>query len=292
VIRLILIIFSLLVFSTSGSAAGRQTPWDKERAVEEKTESYWHRSEEGYFWYKDPALEKKEPLASPVDPSPKPVKPVQAKKERQKELDDFESMKQNADDALKVAIMTQSQADIERYLRLQKEMELRSLYFSQGAQRVVWTNPDLDASMNTRPTNSAAMDVYDTQQKELTARTVAEIGKSHGLFFFFRSDCPYCHKFAPTLKRYAAERGLSIMPISLDGGGLPDFPQYQTDNGVATRLDVKSVPALFLVSPSEKSIIPVGYGLMSTGELNERINSLINEPVGQQPQILPPQAQR
>jgi hypothetical protein len=30
------------------------------------------------------------------------------------------------------------------------------------------------------------------------SRSIAELGKDHVLFFFYRSDCPYCHAFAPT----------------------------------------------------------------------------------------------
>jgi conjugal transfer pilus assembly protein TraF len=65
------------------------------------------------------------------------------------------------------------------------------------------------------------------------------------LFFFYRSDCPYCHAFAPTLAAFQARHGIQVVAISVDGGPLPGFPNARPDNGIATTLKVSQVPAVF-----------------------------------------------
>jgi conjugal transfer pilus assembly protein TraF len=61
------------------------------------------------------------------------------------------------------------------------------------------------------------------------------------------------------------------MPISLDGGTLPDYPNPRYDLAVAGELAVESVPSLYLVNPTQRKIILVATGLISADELKERI---------------------
>ena len=120
------------------------------------------------------------------------------------------------------------------------------------------------------------------------------LARDHALFFFFRSDCPYCHQFGPYLSEFEAKFGLTVVPISVDGGPLlPAFPNPKIDNGIARALDVREVPALFLVEPHSGRIVPIGYGVLSESELLERLQVVsqpdagpgrpIGDPVCQQP---------
>jgi thiol-disulfide isomerase/thioredoxin len=43
------------------------------------------------------------------------------------------------------------------------------------------------------------------------------IAREHGLIFFFRSDCPYCHQYAPTLKLLSEMYGIEVLGVSIDG---------------------------------------------------------------------------
>ena len=61
------------------------------------------------------------------------------------------------------------------------------------------------------------------------------------------------------------------MPISVDGGGLPTFPQYRRDNGISRTLQVTQVPAVFLAEPFTGKITPIGFGVLSESQLIERI---------------------
>jgi conjugal transfer pilus assembly protein TraF len=93
------------------------------------------------------------------------------------------------------------------------------------------------------------------------------------VWFFFRSDCPYCEAQAPLLQVLAERYGFTILAVSLDGAPLPGglFPDYRRDAGHAARLGVVSTPALFLVKPEGPTFAPIAQGLLSLAQLQERI---------------------
>ena len=144
-------------------------------------------------------------------------------------------------------------------------------------QKLVWTVPELDYGLTGRPTNAMAIAAYDEQQRERQTQTIRALAAIHGLLFIFRSDCPYCHRFAPILKRFEQEYGITVFAVSLDGKGLPEYPNPQPDNGIAARLNATTVPALYLTAPSKRDIRPVGFGVMALTELVERIAALAQE---------------
>ena len=93
----------------------------------------------------------------------------------------------------------------------------------------------------------------------------------NGLIFFFRSDCPHCHRYAPILKRFAADYGFTIIPVSLDGGALPEFPYPKQNYDLGRKLKVEVVPALFMVNPESNTVVPVGYGYNDYSKLTQKV---------------------
>ena len=234
--------------------------------VAESSETYWLRNREGWFWYRDPPASVKPPKAAPPPPSRPP------------ELVEFESMQQRLDELKRVAVMNPTDTNLLAYMRYQRFVMNKSEFFAARWQRLVWTVPELDYGLTGRPTNSMAIGAFDEQQRDRQAQVVRNLAATHGLLFIFRSDCPYCHKFAPILKRFEQEFGMMVFPVSLDGRGLPEYPNPQTDNGIATRLNASVVPALYLTAPSKRQIRPVGFGVMAITELVERIAALAQDP--------------
>ena len=228
--------------------------------------TYWLRYREGWFWYRDPPAPMKPPKVAP---------PAQS---RPPELIEFEAMQQRLDELKRVAVMNPTDANLVAYMRYQRFVMNKSEVFAQSWQRLVWTVPDLDYSLRGRPTNSMAIGAFDEQQRDRQAQGVRNLAATHGLVFIFRSDCPYCHRFAPILKRFEQEFGMIVFPVSLDGRGLPEYPNPQLDNGIATRLNASVVPALYLTAPSKRQIRPVGFGVMALTELVERIAALAQDP--------------
>ena len=226
--------------------------------------TYWRQHREGWFWYRDPALAK-----------PRTAIPTA---KRSSELTDFDALQKRLEDLKRVAVMNPSDANLLAYMRLQRTVMDKSQTFADRWQRLVWSVPDLDYSTTGRPTNAMAINVFDDQQRSRDAETVRGLAATHGLIFVFRSDCPFCHRFAPILKRFEQEFGITVLAVSMDGGTLPDYPDARPDNGIATRLQARSVPAVYLTQPSRREIRPVGFGLMSDSELLERVAALARDP--------------
>ncbi len=265
---LVLAALSLAAVPVAALPADDTSPSTSAAAVEtspEQSSTYWLRNREGWFWYRDPPTSVKPPKASPPQPS------------RPSELVEFEAMQQRLDELKRVAVMNPTDANLVAYMRYQRFVMNKSEVFAERWQRLVWTVPELDYGLTGRPTNAMAIGAFDEQQQIRQAQVVRNLASTHGLLFIFRSDCPYCHRFAPILKRFEQEFGMTVFPVSLDGRGLPEYPNPQLDNGIATRLNASMVPALYLTAPSKRQIRPVGFGVMALTELLERIAALAQD---------------
>jgi len=170
--------------------------------------------------------------------------------------------------------MRPTEANVRRYMELEAKVVARASYFADVAQRVAWATPELDPTVHGRPVNAKALEVFDRDQLLSRSQSIASLGMDHVLFFFFRSDCPYCHAFAPTLTAFEARHGIKVVAISVDGGPMPGFADARADNGIANTLKVTQVPAVFLAQPYTGQITPIGFGVLSESELLERITTV------------------
>ena len=261
----LLILASSIVVS---HAAAQQSPVEASgsRQMASVVKSpFWDDYRRGWHFYEDPEFE----LPSPPKTPPKAEKPV--REPRAPELVEFERLQKRLEDYRNIAIIKPTEANVRRYMELEARVVRQASYFSDVAQRVAWSTPDLDMTLQGRPVNARAIEVFDREQTQSRNQSLASLARSHVIFFFFRSDCPYCHAFAPTLEAFQARHGIQIVPISVDGGGLPNFPQFRRDNGISRTLQVTQVPALFLAEPLTGKITPIGFGVLSESQLVERI---------------------
>ena len=154
---------------------------------------------------------------------PSPPSVLRRAPKKPSELVEFEALQKRVEDLRNIAIINPSEHNIRNYLNIQNFVIEKASTFADVAQRVIWATPELDPTVTGRPVNAKALEVFDREQALARTNTVARLSQTHALFFFFRSDCPYCHQFAPLLRDFEAKFGLHIVPISVDGGGLPEF---------------------------------------------------------------------
>ncbi|UEC01785.1 conjugal transfer protein TraF [Burkholderia vietnamiensis] len=232
---------------------------------------YWSDAWRGWHFYEEP--EREETLPAPrqqtVRPPLIPTRPL--------ELVEFERLQKTLEDFRNIAIMRPTEANVRRYMELEAQVVNRASYFADVAQRVAWATPELDPTLRGRPVNAKALEVFEQQQREDRSSSVATLARDHVLFFFYRSDCPYCHAFAPTLSAFQSRYGIQVVAVSVDGGPMPGFPNARPDNGIATTLKVSQVPAVFLAQPYTGKITPIGFGVLSESQLLERI-ALVSSP--------------
>lgn len=236
-----------------------------DRAASTKS-MFWDDYRRGWHFYEQP---------EPEAPPPKRPQPrAQAKPPtdaRPPELIEFARLQKRLEDFRSIAIIRPTEANVRRYMELEASVVRQASHFSEVAQRVAWSTPDLDMTLQGRPVNARGIEVFDREQTHTRNQSLAALAQTHVLFFFFRSDCPYCHAFAPMLEAFQGRHGIQIVPISVDGGGLPTFPHYRRDNGISRTLQVTQVPAVFLAAPFTGMITPIGFGMLSESQLIERI---------------------
>ena len=246
---------------------------------------YWSDAWRGWHFYEDPEPDAEDRPAPP----PKAASPVaKPKASRPPELVEFEQLQRTLEETRNIAIMRPTEANVRRYMELESRVVARASTFADVAQRVAWATPELDPTLQGRPVNAKALEVFEQQQMSQRSESIGALGRDHVLFFFFRGDCPYCHAFAPTLEAFQARHGIKVMAISVDGGAMPGFPDARRDNGIATTLKVSQVPAVYLAQPYTGKITPIGFGVLSEAQLLERIAIVSAQPS----EAVPPHASR
>ena len=259
-------------FGTTSAIASAETLAKADFPDEQAAQQYWGDRERGWFWYREPPRENKEQSkATPRAAAPTaPARPAA--------LIEFDALQKRVEELRNIAIIRPTERNIRSYLAVQAEVIDKASVFADVAQRVIWANPEFDYTVTGRPVNAKALEVFDRTQINAREGVAMALARDHALFFFFRSDCPYCHQFGPYLKEFEAKFGLAVVPISVDGGPLlPAYPNPKVDNGIARSLDVREVPALFLVEPQSGKIVPIGYGVLSESELLERLQ-VVSQP--------------
>ena len=229
-------------------------------------DNIWQRPERAYQWY--PTQEEREQQnRSQTEPGKPP------------EVTQFEQLQKQLVEARQVAVMNPTDANLKKYIQLQEIVLTQAAAFTDQWQRVIWSNPDLDYSLKGRPTDATAIRTYDQNRVQDKAQAIQAMARENGLMFFYRSDCPYCHAMAPILRQFANQYGIKVMAVSLDNGPMEGYPDALPNNGVAEKLGVTTVPAVFVMDTQTKTFKPVGFGVMSQSELESRFLSL-SKPVG------------
>lgn len=234
--------------------------------------SVWQCDANKPNWYCD--MEDAKP--QPMQPTPAPARPQagrKADKPKRIELKDIktaEQLRQELKRREDVAVMNPTDQNMKDYLELWQMTQDKGAVFADNWRRVVWQNPSLDYAQK-RPVNNSAIKIYDEGRIQNEEQQLKMLAKEHGLIFFFRSDCPYCHAMAPTLKMLSDKYGIEVLPVSVDGMGLPEFPNPRDGRAQAEAWGIERVPALFIGSKQTGDRAPVGFGMMALTEIVNRI---------------------
>jgi len=221
----------------------------------------------GWHWYERqeqaPGDREQDVLDSVEKTNPSPQSPTELIKSYRKELES----------RLHRAWVYPTPQNLRAYQEIQQDLMNRSKVFATVWMQNVYQHPELDHTL-VYPVNQQARHIQNDLEKQQAHQTIQDLSKSYGLFFFFSSDCPYCHQFAPIVKRFAQTYGWEVVAISVDGGSIAEFPNAQVDNGVFEAWNVKALPSLFAVNPATKEAIPIAYGLTALDEMENRIMTL------------------
>lgn len=235
---------------------------------------FWGNRRDGWFWYRTPPPPQPEPKTAGAEPALKTPR----KDDKGKDIEEFEDFQARLENLRKIAIIKPTPENVRAYMVYERMAFKQSTLFAEMQQALNWVDPVFAEDLaELRPVNAVAMRVWDQQRGDSKREFLSRLSKTHGLYFFIRGDCPYCHAFAPLIKRFSEQTGITVFPVTLDGGGNRDYPKPTYDNGIAARLGIKMVPALVLAQPSLRDYQVVSFGVVSEEEIMDRIYSLMTE---------------
>lgn len=226
----------------------------------------YEQQPKSWVWYKD------SPPPEAVQPKKKPQKSTASAADGLTAKAALKAMGEDLEEAEAQSILNPTTTNIKHAIELKRQALALSQTYADRYEQVVWKNPELDYTIERPMRTDALFTANPLRQEKLTA-ALATAAQSNALVYVFRSDCPYCKKFSPVLKRFAESNGFTVLAFSLDGVGNDEFPYPKADMDQlkAKGLVPKVVPALYIVNPKKGTSEAVGFGLMNMTDLQTRV---------------------
>ena len=179
------------------------------------------------------------------------------------------------------AILELTPANVTAYIRFQRAQLDRASLFSDVWQRAIWQDPELDYTLQ-RPVSTLGKRQWQDSRSAERNAAMAQLSERYGLFYFFAQSCGACEVMSPIVQSVASTWHIAVRAISTDGGPSRHFPNYTVETTQRSRmgLEPKITPAVVLWDAQTGRPIPIGYGVMSADELQDRIYLLTSKEAG------------
>lgn len=257
---------ALALASASTQAVAAET--DDKGAAAENDAFYCEERKLGYWFYCTKPKSAPKPETAAPAPIPDAVTRMEAITAQLRELKAR-------------AILEPTPANVTAYVRFQREQLDRASLFSDVWQRAIWQDPDLDYTLQ-RPISTLAKRQWQDSRTAERNGVMAGLSTRYGLFYFFAQSCGACEVMAPIVRSVTGTWGITVRAISTDGGPSHHFPNYivETNQRAKMGLEPKVTPAVVLWDALKGRPIPIGYGVMSADELQDRIYLLTQKEAG------------
>lgn len=221
----------------------------------------------GYWFY----CARPRPVEQPHTPAPPPASATNQLDAITAELRELKAR----------AILEPTPANVTAYIRFQREQLDRASLFSDVWQRAIWQDPELDYTLQ-RPVSTLGKRQWQDARNADRNAAMAQLSERYGLFYFFAQSCGACEVMSPVVQSVASTWHIAVRAISTDGGPSRHFPNYTVETNQRTRmgLEPKVTPAVVLWDAVTRRAIPIGYGVMSADELQDRIYLLTSKEAG------------
>lgn len=179
------------------------------------------------------------------------------------------------------AILEPNTENVTAYIRFQRAQLDQASLFSDVWQRAIWQDPDLDYTLQ-RPVSTLGKRQWQDARSAERDAVMASLSQRYGLFYFFAQNCGACNVMSPIVRSVTSNWRMTVRAISTDGGPSAQFPDYivETNQRRKMGLEPKVTPAVVLWDALEGRPIPIGYGVMSADELQDRIYLLTQKEAG------------
>lgn len=233
-------------------------------------DEFYSSKEEGWFWYKDDEVEKKEEDIKNVVPRASDLskqKEIDLDKELEKKLKNLDhierlpngllssnDLKQLIPKALEMATDEPSFENLYKYYLLQKMAMEKSTTFANNSQYVKFIYPELNEQKLMFGYTKAKRIKY-SQQREHESQIIKTLAKDSMLVFYYKGSCKYCSLALSMLKPYISQ-GFKVIAISMDGVLFKDIGFFKhidsKRNSVSLKHYPKTVPTIALLTPNIK----------------------------------------
>lgn len=226
----------------------------------------------GWWWYKDPRLEKG-PLTSPkVHDSSTLQAPLTAVERLALLQKHFEEVKAKA-------VLEPTLENVAAVRRVHAQILRLSSTFSDR-----WMEAELlDPTDEILPTSPGAVKIARQEQEKNVAEKLKEMARTHVLLLVFSQSCPYCESFAPLVLEFARTYGFKVEGLSSTAGCLKGFTCTQNAQAVQILSPQGQVPLLLMVHPQTHQVYPLARGTVNWNDLHHNASYLISALKGQTP---------
>lgn len=181
-------------------------------------------------------------------------------------------VKQKTEESLNEAIWEPSSKNIERFLSYQNALIRRSSNYSKQSQLFHLNHPEYSFAPE------VASSQYGVSLEKNVARAdknhkLEMLAKSHGLLFVYQGMDPLSPFFAKVVQSLSERYQFYIFAISVDEQLLDrEFFRFpHLDRSLATKLDAKFFPSLYLVDAKNETYLPVAHSVESLDVIEENI---------------------
>lgn len=242
---------------------------------------FFDDTERGWFWWE---VKPEEPEEEPKEEPKVQMSNVAPEKSDDRNNEEVvigvKWLKENLPKLEQAAVENPTETNLANYAYAQRlSLDYASRFSSKMMEFM--TNEQTLSEERRRPTTKVALNSFNFQRDQEEKNVINMMADTTHIWFFYRSDCPYCHKQIPILKSLQQQFGFEILAVSMDGLTIPgaeDWPMViDRDLRMTKELKVVGTPSLFLVSNKKEFRYPLTSGLQPLDKLFSRISLAAKE---------------
>ncbi|WP_272664071.1 MULTISPECIES: type-F conjugative transfer system pilin assembly protein TraF [unclassified Providencia] len=194
----------------------------------------------------------------------------------EKAMKEMKAVQKKLEESKALAIMNPTTENIAAYKTVQDYFTEKASVFSSQWEKTLLEYPHLDYNIQNSHYNATAA-IKTTVERQAQAQAVKFVNQQYGIFFFYRGGEPLDNQLAKVVKEFSLQYDLAIIPISVDGRISSEYPDSKYDAGQFKKMNVKYLPAIFLVEPKKGSFKPLSYGFISQDDLARRVLNVVTD---------------
>lgn len=221
--------------------------------------SYAH----GWYWGDDELVQKE--LKSQV--TQKVVPPTFTQKEV------LDNIRNEVEELKAKAVLNPTTENIASYIKSQNKITNLASGFSEGWQKTLLLNPELDYTAQ-NPTNNYARRLLNEKKQQDEKQYTSKFSSEYGLVFFFEGADSLSVYQSKMIKEFTINNNIPLVAVSMTGTPNQYFSNPEINKGQAEKMRVTVTPAVMAFHIKTKKVIPLVFGIITEHELMDRISSL------------------